>query len=218
MRNEIKPIWRRAFQLAWESFLSGTVPVGCVIVDQDGNVRAEGRNAIFDLRSPSALRGTNMAHAEMIALSQLKRDEHPRIKSYTCYTTLEPCPMCFGAMVMMHIRSIKYGAKDGVAGSLALRDATAYLASKQLKTELAPAVLAGLQTALMTAFELGRKHPRQAELIEAWRRDCPEGTAAGSELYHSGYFTYAKAQAYTVDQVFLDVKRLLGGNKAEMEQ
>jgi tRNA(adenine34) deaminase len=41
---------------------------------------------------------------------------HPNIKKYTLYTTMEPCPMCFGIMAMIGIRNMRYAAKDGFAG------------------------------------------------------------------------------------------------------
>lgn len=205
MWNRLNPNWQRAFGLAWESFRNGTVPVGCVIVDKNNKVQAAGRNAIFDLQFSSPLAGTNLAHAEMMALSQLERRKHPHIRSYTCYTTLEPCPMCFGAMVMMNIRNIKYGAKDGVAGALLLKNATPYLKSKALTVTRGPRVLEVFQTVLLTAFELHRNHPRQAEFLKAWRQDCSEGVGLGVELYNKGYFTQAQKRAYPVGKVFLDI-------------
>lgn len=105
---DLNPHWQTAFCLAWKAFCRGTIPVGAVIVDGDGRIVAKGRNRIFDYESGHPLAGTTMAHAEITALSQLKEKDHPQIRTYTLYSTLEPCPMCFGTMIMMNIRSLQY--------------------------------------------------------------------------------------------------------------
>ena len=207
MWTSLEPIWQEAFALAWNAFCAGTVPVGCVIVDHHGEIVARGQNAIFDSSSSSPLAGTNLAHAEMIALSQLKKNEHPEIKGYSLCTTLEPCPMCFGAAVMMGIRQIHYAGRDGIAGSIDLTTATSYLSSKKIKTELADPILEVFQLALVTAFEWRRNHPRQEKLLDLLRADCPKGVAIGTELFEQGYFARAVQEGYWVGQVFREVVR-----------
>ncbi|MDI9421345.1 MAG: nucleoside deaminase [Bacillota bacterium] len=202
MWTRVGAYWQEAMRLAWDSFLAGTVPVGCVIVDVQGEIISRGRNAIFGSITSSPLDGTNLAHAEMNALYQLKRDDHPQIRQYTLYTSLEPCPMCFGAAVMMGIRQIRYGARDAIAGSAALRSATPYLRSKKVRVELADPSLEVFQLALVTAFELQRKHRRQAEFLALLRGDCPLGAAIGTELFGQGYFDRARQANYTVQQVY----------------
>jgi tRNA(adenine34) deaminase len=205
----LDPYWQEAFRLAWQSFCNGTIPIGCVIVNDQGEVVARGRNAIFDTSSTHPLAGTVMAHAEMMALSQLKEKEHPNIRTYTLYTTLEPCPMCFGTLVMMHIRHVKYAGRDGVAGSIALKSATPYLAKKAITTELASPTLEVFQLALITAFELKRQHQRQAELLQLWRAHCPVGVDIGIKLTQEGYFTTAVRDGYGVEDIFRRVHREL---------
>ncbi|NMB00747.1 MAG: nucleoside deaminase [Firmicutes bacterium] len=205
MWKGLKPEWREAFALAWEAFCQGNVPVGCVIVNESGEIIAKGRNAIFEPSFSSALAGTDLAHAEMVALSQLQRTEHRGVTGYTLYTTLEPCPMCFGASVMAGIRRIKYAGRDGIAGSAVLSNATPYLRTKRMQVELADPELEVFQIALNTAFELGRQHPRQAELLDLLRADCPRGVELGMKLFEQGYFAQAVREGYTVEKVFEDV-------------
>ena len=194
--------WQESFALAWDAFRRGNVPVGCVIINEDEEIIAKGQNAIFEPSFNSPLAGTDLAHAEMVALSQLPKAKHPAIRDYTLYTTLEPCPMCFGAMVMMGIRQIKYAARDGIAGSVALKTATPYLTSKRMKTEMADPMLEVFQTALTTAFELRRKHPRQEELLSLLRADSPSGVELGLRLYEQDYFARAVQLDYNVQKVF----------------
>lgn len=105
---------REAIREAETAFLLGEVPIGVVIVC-DSRIIARGHN----LRETT---GDPTAHAEIIALreaSQLKR--HWRLTETVLYTTLEPCPMCAGAMVQARIKRLVFGASDpkaGAAGSL----------------------------------------------------------------------------------------------------
>lgn len=205
MWTSLETMWKETFRLAWASFCAGTVPVGCVICNEQGEIVARGQNAIADRFSSSPLAGTNLAHAEVIALSQLQKVDHPKIREYTLYTSLEPCPMCFGASVMMNIRRIHYAARDGVAGSLQLNTATPYLRRRKIKTELLEPSFEVFQIALVTAFELERDHPGQEERLGHLRADCPEGVAIGTLLFQEGYFAEAVREGYPVEEAFAQV-------------
>lgn len=100
---------REALLLAREAIADGDVPVGCVIV-RDGEIVGRGRN-----RREAASDAT--AHAEVEAI----RDACARLGSWrlhgcTLYVTLEPCPMCAGAIINSRIEEVRYGARDGKAG------------------------------------------------------------------------------------------------------
>ncbi len=89
---------------------SGDVPVGAVIVDQDGDLLSEGRNR-------REVSGDPTAHAEIDALRRAAiRTGHWRIEG-TLYVTLEPCLMCAGALINSRIRRVVYGALDPKAGA-----------------------------------------------------------------------------------------------------
>ncbi len=88
------------------------VPVGCVIVDASGRELARGRNRRERDQDPTA-------HAEMMAL----RAAAARLRTWhldgaTVYVTLEPCPMCAGALVNARIMRLVYGAADTKAGAI----------------------------------------------------------------------------------------------------
>lgn len=89
----------------------GEVPIGAVIVDKDGNLISAGYN----------LRETNSdatAHAEMIAIQiACKKLSRWRLNNLTLYVTLEPCPMCAGALVACRISRLVYGIYDSRAGA-----------------------------------------------------------------------------------------------------
>ena len=88
----------------------GEVPIGAVIV-HDGRIIGEGYNQRESLKDPTA-------HAEMIAITQAAQSlESWRLLDCTIYVTLEPCPMCAGAIVLARIPTVIYGTTDPKAGA-----------------------------------------------------------------------------------------------------
>lgn len=100
----------QAIALAREAAAEGEVPVGCVIVC-DGQVVGRGRNRREKERSA-------LAHAEIEAIAQAcKTLGGWRLWNCTLYVTLEPCPMCAGAIVNARIPRVVYGASDAKCGA-----------------------------------------------------------------------------------------------------
>ncbi|MDY3868425.1 MAG: tRNA adenosine(34) deaminase TadA [Pyramidobacter sp.] len=100
-----------ALQLAQQAAEEGDIPVGAVITDSDGNVIGKGRNRRRAEYDPTA-------HAEIVAIRQSA--EHLRrwnLSGCTLYVTLEPCPMCAGAVVQSRISRVVYGCADPKAGA-----------------------------------------------------------------------------------------------------
>ncbi len=103
---------RRALQLAAAAAEMDEVPVGAVIV-RDGEIIAEAYNQREQLGDPTA-------HAEMLAITQAAASVGGwRLSGCTLYVTLEPCPMCAGAIVQARIPRVVYGAADPKAGAAA---------------------------------------------------------------------------------------------------
>ena len=106
-RRWMKSALRQA-ELAAES---GEVPVGAVVVRQN-QIIGRGHNLVESLRDPTA-------HAEMIAITaacETLRSKH--LLDCTLYVTLEPCPMCAGAIVAARLARLCFGALDEKAGSV----------------------------------------------------------------------------------------------------
>ncbi|MFN9976686.1 MAG: tRNA adenosine(34) deaminase TadA [Phycisphaerae bacterium] len=101
---------RKALDQAVLAFDQQEVPVGAVIVYQD-RIIAEAYNQRESLKDPTA-------HAEMIAITQAAEAlESWRLLDCTLYVTLEPCPMCAGAIVQARIPRVIYGTSDAKAGA-----------------------------------------------------------------------------------------------------
>ena len=102
---------RLAIKEAKKALELGEVPVGAVIADKDENLISAG----FNLRET---RTDATAHAEMIAIQiACKNLKSWRLNDLTLYVTLEPCPMCAGALVNSRIRRLVYGVADSNAGA-----------------------------------------------------------------------------------------------------
>ncbi len=100
----------QALALAREAMAAGEVPVGCVIV-KDGTIVGRGRNC----RETDK---TALGHAEVQAIAQACQTLGGwRLWQCTLYVTLEPCPMCAGAIVNARIPRVVYGAADSKSGA-----------------------------------------------------------------------------------------------------
>lgn len=102
---------RLALAEAAAAAVEDEVPIGAVIV-HEGQVLAAAHNQREQLRDPTA-------HAEMIAITQAATTlDSWRLENCTLYVTLEPCPMCAGAIVQSRVKRVVYGADDPKAGAV----------------------------------------------------------------------------------------------------
>ncbi|OBX03865.1 tRNA-specific adenosine deaminase [Gallibacterium genomosp. 3] len=115
MTEQDQKFMQYALTLADKAAAMGEVPVGAVLVDEQGNILAEGWNQSITLSDPTA-------HAEIIALRQAgQKIQNYRLLNTTLYVTLEPCPMCAGAILHSRIKRLVFGAMDYKTGAIGSR-------------------------------------------------------------------------------------------------
>ena len=114
-RSRDEYFMREALVEAEKAHQAGEVPVGAVVVDKEGKIIGRGHNLVVAGHDPSG-------HAEIIALKNASQNlKNYRLDNCTIYVTLEPCPMCAGAIINSRIENVYFGAydkKSGCAGSV----------------------------------------------------------------------------------------------------
>lgn len=146
---------RIALEQAVAAAAADEAPVGAVIV-ADGRVLAAARNEREALRDPTA-------HAEMIAITQAASAlESWRLENCTLYVTLEPCPMCAGAIVLARIPRVVFGALDPKGG--AVRSLYRLLEDSRLnhRVEVVAGVLSEPCGLVLSEFFRGKRRPRRS--------------------------------------------------------
>lgn len=136
---------RKAIELAIEAGAAGESPVGCVIVAADGTIIGRGRNRREELKSAAA-------HAEMAAIDRACSVVGDwRLTGCSMYVTLEPCPMCAGAVIMSRIDNLYYGTTDKQTGSCG-SIINLFMEPYGHKTKITGGILADECSALLSEF------------------------------------------------------------------
>ncbi len=136
---------RRALDLAHEAEAAGEIPVGCIVV-VGGEIAGQARNSPISLLDPTA-------HAEMLALRQASiATANYRLTEATLYCTLEPCPMCAGALVAARVRTLVFGARDLRFGGVRSKFQIADSPLLNHRVEVIEGVLGAESTTLLQRF------------------------------------------------------------------
>jgi tRNA(adenine34) deaminase len=144
---------RVALQEAIAAYETGEVPVGAVVV-HDGHIIGRGHNLRETLNDPTA-------HAEMLAMTSASESKGEwRLEDCTLYVTLEPCPMCAGAIVNARMKRVVFGATDPKAGACGTLYNLVQDARLNHRAELSGGVMGA----------------EASELLKSFFRECREGT------------------------------------------
>ena len=134
----------------------GDVPVGCLIVSPDGIELARDHNRREQNGDPTA-------HAELLALrAAAAKLGHWRLQRCTVFTTLEPCPMCAGALVNARVARVVFGASDAKAGALQSLFEIGRDLRLNHRFEIVPGILAEDSAARLKAFFAKLRAPASA--------------------------------------------------------
>lgn len=141
----------RALEMASQAAVADEVPVGAIIIDRNYRIIAAAHNQREQLRDPTA-------HAEMIAITQAAESMGDwRLEGCTLYVTLEPCPMCAGAILLARIPRVVYGASDPKAG--ACNSLYQLLGDSRLnhRCEVVSGICADRSAAMLSEFFRGKR-------------------------------------------------------------
>jgi len=196
--------WKACFEEAWETYCNGSIPKGAVIVSVEGKIISRGRNMIGeDIQELRRLSRSRLAHAEMNAIYNCKGE----IRNTTIYSTMEPCVMCFGAIVMNRIVEVNYAARDGVAGGVNLENS--FIKKRNIKINEHNPLLEIIQLVIKTDFIYRDSGDRAEELLSVWEETCPVGIQLGRQLYKENRILNYKEKKYTIEQVIEEISKEL---------
>ena len=144
-----------ALTLAREAAAAGEVPVGCVIV-RDGAIIGRGRNCREEKQAVNS-------HAELEAMAQANAAVGSwRLEGCELYVTLEPCPMCAGAILNARIARVYYGARDSAFGACG-GVTNLFMGQFPNRPALVGGILAEECQAVLADFFNGLRQKRQGE-------------------------------------------------------
>jgi tRNA(adenine34) deaminase len=179
--------WQECVRLAWGAYCAGSLPIGAVVTDTEGNILSRGRNRIHERAGDDGvLFGSKLAHAEMNALLALDAN---RCEPGSCilYTTTEPCPLCVGAVRMSDVKNLRYASREPWGGCALSFEMVPYLKRGNVRVS---GPEDGRLEAVLIALKVERYlylKPRVLEpFLEVYESMTPEAVFAGRRLYRSG--------------------------------
>jgi tRNA(adenine34) deaminase len=142
----------------------------------------------------------------LLALDYAEVDPHLCI----LYSTVEPCPLCIGAICIAGIKNVHYAARDTWAGSTNLLEATPYLRWKNIKA-VGPQDSEFETVILMMQMDcqLRRAHPRLELVLGAWEKECPEAIGKGRMLFQAGELPVMREEGYSAAEALSRIHELM---------
>jgi tRNA(adenine34) deaminase len=173
--------WQLALAEGWAAFRSANPPVGAVITGAGGQVLATARSRRHDSTAPPGqLAGTDLAHAEVNALAQLRTGQHGDV---TLWSTLQPCPLCSAAAMSTRCGQVRYLAADPMwDGAERLPELNESVAARWPRFEgPEPGWPAFWQTALSVAYQIGRGNA-DAVTVTVRAKHAPDAADLGRTI------------------------------------
>ena len=208
--SELDDIWKRIFEMEWESVCNKSKAIAAVIVDENGKIISVGRNKIGETEIPNP----RVSHAEVEAVRNLDINKYLNVKAYTLYAALEPCPMCLGTLVMGGIRKLIIGAHDDHGGAVELLDKSNFLSSKHVEVIWMPPLYGEVQRGLQAIKEL--LYNEDKEKLERMLIDFSvynaRGVNAAKKLFEDGWFENKTPDQYSIECIFNELSRLIENN------
>ncbi|MCL1883558.1 MAG: nucleoside deaminase [Defluviitaleaceae bacterium] len=203
MWNNLEKAWKTAFELGWESLKRGSIPIGAVITDEAGNIISQGRNRLYE----NYAKNPKIAHAEMEAIQNLDVSKYPKLKEYTLFTCMEPCPMCMGTIVMSNIRKLHIAAKDSYCGAVHLCKDDPYISSKNTQVIFEGGIHEIAQLTLQAYFELKNAKGESNHIFSIFEKDNYVAARIAKSFYDDNYIENAISKNLLVGEVFNEIEK-----------
>lgn len=196
--DDIEKPWQVSFEQGWKAFKKGSIPIGPVIINEKGEIISVGRNRIYEFETPNP----KISHAEMECVFNLDILKHPSVKEYILYTCMEPCPMCFGTIVMSNFRKLKIASRDSYCGAVHYCKDDPYIASKNMQVSFEGGILETLQLVLQSYFELRTCNGEINKVVQVFRKDNPIAVEIAEEFYRDRYLDVCSQNGMDISDVF----------------
>jgi len=199
--SEIEKGFKYAFSSALRAYRRGSTAIGCAIMNADNECIATGENSIYAEDNSEKINHHNLAHAEINAILKAGSGRTADVSGYTLYTTMEPCVMCFGAIVMCYYKKVKFAALDPYAGATRLNTQHDY----GLNIEGPFEDLQKIQAAILIYRGLSRNGAYIGRTIEMYKDICETGVDLGKKLHSDVIFNdMINQEIYVTDEELFD--------------
>jgi tRNA(adenine34) deaminase len=199
--NSLALPWKAALKEAWTAYCHGSLPIGAVIV-RDDEIISRGRNRIAEPHGIDRfISGTQISHAELNAIVQLPQQLEPR--GLALYTTMEPCPLCAGAVAMASLKTVHFAAHDAWAGFTRIFENDPYLNGKRIVLHAAQDRTLELicsALCLHSDFE-DRGDTPENNLLRAFQREQPAALQLARDLFKTGVLLKWRETRVTIEEV-----------------
>lgn len=208
MWNDLSYIWQTAFREMWRAFCAGSTPIGAALCDADGTIILHDRNRNHE---PQTL-NKRIAHAEANLLNRLDTSAFdPR--TLTLYSTMEPCPMCMGTILMANIKTVCIAAADPYCGMTHLLETDPYYRQKNVRYSFEGGALEAVQLTIQAYAELKYIESGSGTAVfDKFAARCPAATETAQRLYETKWLDQAAETGRDISEVFDRILNEIQGN------
>ncbi|MFZ2467851.1 MAG: nucleoside deaminase [Parvibaculum sedimenti] len=201
--------WKVAVQQAWQACRAGTLPIGSALADRSGRVVACGHNLRLADHATHPFAGSSVAHAEILTLGSVKHKA--ALQDFVLYSTLEPCPMCAGAIRMAGVGRVCFASRDPLAGGMDLFRSNKYMQAGRCDIQPPGSrLLEDLLIALLMERLINLAPDGVGRSIGTWSAISPGAVAFGQWLARGGVIEDMRRRNVPVEASFAILEKLYG--------
>lgn len=205
MWKDLSKEWQLTFEQGWIAYQNGNIPIGAIITDQKENVLISGHNKTRENTYPNP----RTAHAEHYCMVNLDTTKYRETGDYILYTTMEPCPMCMGTIVMGGIRNIMVAARDSYCGALHYAKTDPFMKRKNLNITVTAGEMEAVQLAQQSYFELKTFKGDYNFVLEQFNSTNPKSVSAAQKMYEESYLDYCVENSIPYGEIYDHICELI---------